>query len=318
MVTLYNWLIVILEIVTMVLLYNLIYITISHVRDIKFRKKVENGLNRLNSSDLRKDIQYVSKKKRSRYLQDLSLLIQQSGLNIKYKFITPVFIIVISCAISIIFFILSQKFINILVPSIFMALIGYKVPSVLLNILVGINSNKITKRIIDFINLLKNFCMVKNNISYAIASTGKYMKEPLQSICESFKYEVKHGIPPYTALENIKYRVDSNQYSLLIKNLQICSKHSNQYLEVLKKSEKLMMSFAKEQTLRKKEISRGVIGVAALVGMSALIFLMLIYMNPGLIEQLQTSTIGQIIVSINVFAYLVGILVVEKLARFDF
>jgi Flp pilus assembly protein TadB len=79
-----------------------------------------------------------------------------------------------------------------------------------------------------------------------------------------------------------------------------------------------MMSFAKEQTLRKKEISRGVIGVAALVGMSALIFLMLIYMNPGLIEQLQTSTIGQIIVSINVFAYLVGILVVEKLARFDF
>ncbi|OAA90750.1 hypothetical protein [Clostridium ljungdahlii] len=79
-----------------------------------------------------------------------------------------------------------------------------------------------------------------------------------------------------------------------------------------------MMGFAKEQNLRKKEISRGVFGISALVGMSIVIVLMLIYMNPGLFQELQVSVIGQVIVSINVFAYLVGILVIEKLARFDF
>ncbi|WP_156498967.1 hypothetical protein [Clostridium ljungdahlii] len=225
MVILYNWLIIIFEIVTMLILYNLIYMAISYIRDLRFKKKVDNGLNKLNIKEFKEDIQYVSKKKKPKYIENLSLLIQQSALNLKYKFITPTFIIGMSCIISVVFFILSQKFIKILVPSIFIALIGYKVPSVLLNILVGINSNKITKRLIDFINLLKNFCMVRNDICYAISSMGDYMKEPLNSICKSFKYEVKHGIPPYTALENIKYKVDSNQYSLLVKNLQICSKH---------------------------------------------------------------------------------------------
>lgn len=314
----YKLLIILLEVVTLILIYNIIYVSISYFRDSGLKKKIETGLNKANVGNLKKNIQYVSKKKHLKYIENLAILIQQSAINVRYKFVTPVFVIFISCITSAVFFTLAQIFIKVFASSVLIAVIGYKIPVVLLNILVSVNSNKITKKLIDLINLIKNFCMVKNDIVFAIASTGEYMQEPLKSVCENFKYETKHGIPPYTALENIKDKIDSTQYSLLIKNLQICSKHSNQYLEVLKKSSKLMMRFAKEQTERRKEINRGVFGILMLVGMSVLICLMLFYMNPGLATALQSSVAGKTIVTMNVFAYLIAVLVVEKLSRFDY
>lgn len=308
----------VLEMVALILIYNIVYISILYLRDTSFKNKIEQGLNRANIENLKRNIQYVSKKRRPKYIENLALLIQQSAVNGRYKFITPWFVIFISCIISIIFFIVSQSTLKIFPSSILIAVIGYKIPAVVLNILVFVNSNKITRKLVDFINLLKNFCMIKNDISFAIKETSSYMKEPIKSACENYTYEVKHGIPPYTALENIKDKVDSTQYSLLIKNLQICSKYSNQYLLVLKKSASLMMRFAKEQTERQKEIKRGVKGVVMIIALSILIWIMLSYMNPDLLSSLQSSSIGNIIMTMICFACTAGVMIIEKLARIEY
>lgn len=321
MLSLTKLLIFSLQIVFFIVLFITLYELFSYLRDKNFDKKIKQGLKKIDSKDIEntvKDIQYVSKKKDFKYIKNLSLLIEQSGVSTKYRFITPSFVIMISIILALVSWVVSQNVIQILVPSILMAIIGYKVPSVVLNILVAINSDKITKKLIDFINLLKNFCLVKNDIVFAITASEEYLKEPLKSICSTFKYEVKHGFQPYDALENMKKKIDNNQYRLLIKNLQICSKHSNEFLKVLRNSEKLILNYLKEQTLRKKEIQRGVFGILGLVFLSALIFFMLIYINPMLPNLLRTSTIGKGIVTIIVAAYLVAIFVCEKLARFNF
>ncbi|MCH4236467.1 MAG: hypothetical protein LKF87_11235 [Clostridium tyrobutyricum] len=311
-------LLLVLSIIMFLLIYNSIYILILYIRNSKISKKINEGLNNPDIKKLKKNMQYVSKKKHIKYIENLAILIQQSGINVKYKFITPYFIIFISCLIGFLFFFLAQHTVKILITSILIAFIGYKIPSVLLNILIAVNANQITHKLIDFMNILKNFCMVKNDIVYAIKATGEYMKEPLNAICKNFRYEVDHGITPYEALENIKYKIDNKQYSIFIKNLQICSKGSNQYLEVITKSEKLMKRIAKEQLLRRKEINRGLMGVGMLIIMSMIIILMLIYMNPDLITALQSSFIGKSIVTANAFAYFIAVLVIEKLSQFDF
>ena len=314
-------LIILLKIVTLFVLFITMYFFIDFLRTRYYEKKIKKGMQQVDVKSLKnqmKNIQYSSKRKNIKYIENMNLLIEQSGINIKFKFVNAFLVVVISLILGFIFFFFSKKYMEVLFPSIILGVIGFQIPSIILNIMVSINSDKITKKLVDFINLLKNFCMIKNDISSAIAGSSEYLKEPLKNICETYTYEVKHGIAPYDALENAKEKIDNNQYKLLIKNLQICSKHSNEFLKVLKNSEGLILRFSKEQNLRKKEIKKGIGGILMLLFISMIIFFMLTKINENLLFLLKTTLIGKIIVSIIVFSYLIAILVCKKLSRFDF
>ncbi|MCX7884654.1 MAG: hypothetical protein N2448_06455 [Caloramator sp.] len=188
-----------------------------------------------------------------------------------------------------------------------------------MNILAYKNASKIDSQLVYFINILINFCHVKNDIVFAIEKAIPYLLEPLKTFCIAFVNEVRYGISPFDALENLKNKVDNKKFKLLIKNLQLCCKYDNgSFVEVLSNFNKIMKDYTIERDRRKSEVrkSRGVIYLMMLISFA--IMYGLIQINPYLIIAIRKEFTGQLIVFFNIFVYLFAVYKSITIEKFDY
>lgn len=318
------FLVKIMKVILVLVIFLITYLLMDKIKDYNFQSAIEKGMNTLTEKEkmaafkIKQMEYYVSKKKKHKYLNKLQMLILKSNVNEKLKILTPEIVIFISAILAVSGFILGRRYLDLIFPSLLIGVFFYRIPTFILELLTEVQNFKINKNLVEFMNILINFCGVKNDIVYSINSSIPFIKKPISNYCESFIYETKHGISPYDALENFKEKVDNKQFKLMIKNLQLCSIYSNQYLEVLKKSKDLILKYNKEHARKRNEAKIGRVSILILVTISLIIFKILLLVNPSLINILKTTPIGKILINYIVAVCLISFQIVIKLSKFDY
>lgn len=306
------------------LIFIIIYLTLGELKEYDLENKIQKGFYKLTEKEKLANIKfqqleyYVSKKKKNKYLSKLQLTILKSCINEKLKIVTPEIVIITSALTAILCFLIALSKIEVIVPALLIGVVGYRLPQFILNLLVEKQGLVVDKSLVIFINTMINFCGFKNDIVYAIENSIPFVRGSIKDYCTKFVYEVHYGIPPQEALENFREKIDNNQFKQMIKNLQLCARYSNRYLEVLSGSKDLILKYNKEHSKKRKEAKVGRISMLILVSVCLFIFFILTSMNVTLVNTLKTTIIGKVIityvVAVCVLAFHIGV----KISKFDY
>lgn len=288
--------------------------------DVKIKKGVQNFIETEQEAQfqLLKNKYYIKKKKTSNYRENLNKLILKSGINLKFQLITPTTVIVLSTITSIFCFLISFKISNNLFAAAAIAFTGYNIPRIIIFFIADYKGSKVDSILIDYLNLLINFCTIKDDIVYAVENSIPFIAEPLKTYSEIFVFEVKHGIMTVVALQNLSDKIDNLQFKFLCKSLQLCCKNTGKYLSVLFKSKELYMKYYEKYLDRKKEAKKGRNSLFAMIILSALVFYFLIYINPDLVQELKVTKMGKCIVFYNILVYIITFFVAVNISKFEY
>lgn len=284
-------------------------------------EKLSEGLNELNKKYEKRLLKMQYKKyytdKKETYIDKLDILIEKSNIRRKLR-ISSEMLIIISLLLSIVVFILSMRILFNIFAATSLSIATFFIPKLILSIIANINASKVDNELMNYINVLENFCTIKDDIIYAIENSIPYMQEPLRTFSISFLSEVNHGITPTTALENYKSKVDNRKFKILIKDLQLCANYTGSYVNVLHKSKEVAKNYTIEKNRRKEEAhkNRGYIYIMMLI--SFIIFCGLLKINPDLVIFLKTNIKGQLIVTYNICIYLYAIYKSITIQKFEF
>lgn len=261
---------------------------------------------------------YVKTKKKFKYIEYLRLLITKSTINKKIKIITPVTVIVINILTSILFYTVSDKLIDVIPTNIVISIFGFIFPQLVLKILAIFKGNKVDKMLIDYMNLLINFLSIQDNVVYAIEHSVVNINEPLKTFSEQFIFEVKHGIPPYKALLSLGSKVENEQFKFMCKMLSLCNRTSGKYLLVTTKAKNLYIKTYGKDMDRKNEVLKNSMGLLGMVVLGIIGVKLLTLINPNLLYQLKTTSVGHVLITYLVFTFIVVILIAINSLKFDY
>ncbi|MNL91274.1 hypothetical protein D3C81_10050 [compost metagenome] len=302
----------------------IMYETLTFLKERKIDEKIRSGVEKYNRdyedriTSIKYSQYYVSKNKKKNYIDGLDLLIEKSNIRYRIPLMTSEVLIILSLILAIILsLVIYLQLFNIL-AGIVVAIIGYNIPSIGLKVLANKNARKVDNYMTSFVNILENFCYIKDDISYAITNATPYLKEPLKSYAVTYSLTVNYGGDPFEALEDLKDKVDNKRFKFLIKNLQLCLKYKGQFIEVLKESKESMKSYQIERDKRKKAVERTRMTILAMLVVCIVLGVGSVSMNPMLILVLKNTFAGQVIVVYNIAAISFTIYKLLTIEKFDY
>lgn len=310
-----------------IIIFALLFVATSNfiklIHEKKIAEKIVKNIDKINEDyqkrliNLRYRQYYVSTDKKKNYLEGLDILIEKTNIRNKFSIMSSEVLIIISVINSFIIFIYAYRFLYNFLAGLIIALFCYFIPEYILKIFAHRNANKADEQLVHYINVLKNFCQINDDIVFAIEKSIPYTRDPIRTFNIHFMAEVKHGISPFEALENYKNKIDNKKFKLLIKNLQLCVKHNGKYIEVLDKSKDIIKNYNIEKKRRKSEGEKAKTAILAMIVISLVIIFSMTKINPDLVGKLRTSFVGQMVVIFNVIVYLVTIYMFLTVERFN-
>lgn len=261
---------------------------------------------------------YISSSHRKNYIQNVDISIEKANIRRFIPYLTTETLLAFCIIVATPAFIYSYRFFYNAGAAILIAGFFYSLPMIAMNILGYRNASKVDKQLVYFINTLKNFCLIQDDIVFALNRSIEYVNEPFKTFNTIFINEINHGISPFDALENYKNKIDNGKFKLLVKNFQLCAKYKGSYVEVLAKSNEQLLKYSIEQARRKSEVKKGRFAIYSMMIVSAVLFYGIVMMNPYLLIALRSDTVGQLIVIYNVAAILFAIYKSFTLEKFTY
>jgi len=146
------------------------------------------------------------------------------------------------------------------------------IPVFALDILGRYNSEKIRRRLADFIAVLNRWCAVKEDIFYAFEkSVGSGIGEPLNTFIKEMTIQVKRGIDPVEALELLQMKVDNAQFKDFIVNIKQSVRSAGDIRKLLSNLEAQFYKIEEEYNRRKISLYKD--RLALYVAMFAVLFI---------------------------------------------
>lgn len=261
----------------------------------KIRIGINNYIEREQNYKIRmlKEQYYLLNQKKFVYIGYLRKLIVKAA--VRSNFINPPLIIVLNVLSTFVFYNISKKIIGIFPTDLLIGVFGFFLPQIVLKILAIVNSGKTDKLLIDYINLLINFCGIKDDIVYAIENASKFIADPLKLFSEEFVFEVRHGITPYNALMNLSTKIENDQFKFICKSLALASKNSNNFNKILNKQKDTYMDLYEKEMEKKNEAIKGCLGIVSIGFFALIIVFSLTLLNVKLQTEIKMTTSGNII-----------------------
>lgn len=290
----------------------------------RFYSKIAENIGTLNEKYEKRLIKlkyrqyYAPKARKKGIVESYDILIGKSNLRKYIPFLSGEIMIIASVIVAIFAFIWSMSYLHNIFSSLVISGFAVLVIKLILKIIANYNASKTDDQLLSYIDILENFCSVEDNIVFAIERAIPFTKEPLQSFSEAFIYEVKHGIPLITALENFKSKIENKKFKNLLKNIQLCAKNSGSYIKTLRKSKKIIQKYTEERGRRKKDVRDARKSILSMIFISLVIIYGLIGINPNLPDMLKSDLTGQLIVTFNIFIYLFGVYKSITLEKFEY
>ena len=228
-------------------------------------------------------------------LYSLDLMIERSGLRLKYPFLSTEIYIFITIMISVAGFLLINFLTGLWILGVFFCMAIIVSSYALVYSLSSIAYNRTDSALIPFINILENYAGTSDDIVSILAKTSYYLEDPLKSNIEEFYNEINTSGNITLAFRHLELRVENERFRDIIRNLEICSRHEANYQEIIRDIRSSLIKYLDAKQKRKVIIKQGRLEILALLGLSGVMIGMFTSFSPNLISSLFNSFVGNLI-----------------------
>lgn len=187
------------------------------------------------------------------------------------------------------------------------------IPYTLLAFLSTINTRKIKKTYLTFLNTFSGFYNLEGNILNAVESTAEYMPEPLSSILKQNIGVYKRSLKSVDeCFDSIINDVGDKEFRKFFKFAKLHSKYGGSFEKTLAKFREQGEKLASAEAAKAAGASVGTMVVLLMIGIS----LMLIFnvsLEPEIIITLKNTFTGQMIVASNAAAIIFGLYMIKNI-----
>lgn len=230
------------------------------------------------------------------FMYSVDILLEQSGIKKYIPFLNSELYIISALICSLAAFSVGCMFSGWLagiVCLLAVALVFYIIPVIMAN-----NNYKNTEKdILQFVNLVGSYSATSNNIITIFGSIYLFLNEPLKHNVKMCYDEAQMTGDVSAALMHLETRINHPMFRMIIRNIEIASRHEANYSEVTAAIREIVREYIRNQEEVKSMISSARSQLLILVVAGAVI----IYMVNGLLEGtdlfmvLTTTLAGQII-----------------------
>lgn len=154
-----------------------------------------------------------------------------------------VFLLLFSTIYSILLFIPS---------SVVVCLLFSLLPAFVLDLMGRYNSEKVRRRLAEFISVLNRWCAVKEDIFFAFEkAVNSGIDEPLKTFVRDMVIQVNRGIEPTEALDILQMKVDNSQFKDFVVNIKQAIRHRGDIIKLLTNLESQFYKIEEEYNRRK-------------------------------------------------------------------
>ena len=236
-----------------------IIIAFKIARGINFKKAIKEYLNSLN---MRNEVKSLNKKNakysdtfaiKLNFIDKIELyLIDKSNIRHYIPFMNLHVFVSFDILIFCITFHLFYKILLFIPSALMLSVVISLIPVIVLDLMVKYNSEKVRKRLAEFISILNRWCSVKEDIFYAFEkSLDSGIGEPLNTFIRDMVIQVNRGINPMDALALLQVKVDNPQFRDFIINIKQNVKHRGNLKKLLDNLEEEFYRIEEEFNRRK-------------------------------------------------------------------
>lgn len=236
-----------------------IIIAFKIARGINFKKAIKEYLNSLN---MRNEVKSLNKKNakysdtfaiKLNFIDKIELyLIDKSNIRHYIPFMNLHVFVSFDILIFCITFHLFYKILLFIPSALMLSVVISLIPVIVLDLMVKYNSEKVRKRLAEFISILNRWCSVKEDIFYAFEkSLDSGIGEPLNTFIRDMVIQVNRGINPMDALGLLQVKVDNPQFRDFIINIKQNVKHRGNLKKLLDNLEEEFYRIEEEFNRRK-------------------------------------------------------------------
>lgn len=224
-------------------------------------------------------------------------LLRQSGMKSRAPWLNTgllsVFMVLAAVSMA---FVLYSAFYNLTLALLSLAVVPI-LAFVGLQVAADRNYKRTEEEIIPFLDLVGNFSATDDSLIRIFDRTAPYLNDPLRRALSDCCLEARITGDTHMALEHLTNSVGHEQFEMIVQNLEICTRYTNNMEEVVKDCRIVLTEYEAAKKERHSMVKNGRMELAMIVGMSGFVVYMISGLNEGTgIAQLMLGTLpGQLI-----------------------
>lgn len=143
------------------------------------------------------------------------------------------------------------------------------------------NYKAVDNQLLEMVNLLENYSVTAGEVTGVFGQISYYVEEPLKSVLDECFYEAQTSGNSSLALLSAADKIEHPMFKQLIKNLEVCSRYTTDYVELINNSRKELQAYDLAKQERKGLANEAFVNVILLL---AMLFVTLILVD-GMIQQ---------------------------------
>ncbi len=164
---------------------------------------------------------------------------------------------------------------------------------------------------------LSNAASAGLSIRTAVALAADELAEPAHSELKTVSDEIALGVPLDTALSNLENRLPSRELGILVSSLVVGARSGGGLVSALRDIAETLDTRKEVRREIRTLYTQTVATAYAVLGVSGLAVFLLEGINPGTVDKMITSPIGQVAIVFAVLVYSGCIWAVRKMTRVD-
>lgn len=245
------------------------------------------------------------------------LLIDKSNIRHYIPFINFYTLLMVMLIIFVVIFKPVYEILLFLPSTIVICSIFSMIPVLILDLMARYNSEKVRRKLAEFISVLNRWCAVRDDIFYAFdKSVDSGLGEPLKTFVRDMVIQVNRGIEPVEALEILQMKVDNSQFRDFIINIKQNLKYRGDIRKLLTNMEDQFYKIEEEYNRRRISTYRDRLTIYFVMFAVLLIGYSFLKFNPQVEEFYLGTFTGKTLLTFFSLLYISGLYLTFGITRF--
>ena len=280
-----------------------------------YKKMSEDDRIRLERERRERDIHGLVEK--HDFLDRINSELIYSGLREKYTWITTELYIMINIILMALSFLLATVLSNIFIGLIVVIII-FLVNRFIIMFLGNRRNRHTEEAMLQLMNIIDNFSKSSDDIVTIIEHTSRYIPEPLSGSLYRCAVKARNSGDASGALDDLRDEVKNKYFKVMIKSLEISSRHTAEYSSIIQDCRDSYHIYLKNEKEKQAMRVNGVAEIAVMIGIGLLTMFWLGIMtnNTSIVNALlQNGIVGKVILVYAVVAILTSLYMIIEVMK---
>ncbi|HHY24637.1 MAG TPA: hypothetical protein GX527_10490 [Clostridiaceae bacterium] len=295
-------------------------------KKLSIKRVIKDRLNQLQEKYMEKIIHRgVKKYSRTKpikigFIERIDLyLIDKSNIRHYIPFVSFYFLLICCLIIFIISYQTIYKLLLFAPSTVILSILISFIPIFVLDLMGRYNSEKVRRKLAEFISVLNRWCSVKEDIFYAFEKCiDSGIGEPLNTFIRDMVIQVNRGISPMDALSILQMKVDNYQFRDFIINIKQNVKHRGDIKKLLDNLEVQFYKIEEEYNRRKISTYRDRLTIYFIMFLVLLTGYLFLKINPEVESFYLGTSQGKLLITIFCILYVLGFYLTLGISRFNY